>query len=184
MTDKDSVLTLLKEYGDSHSNHNMKLSKLIKNLEFLKLHGSKENNLERFLLTKDIPTSNYKTIMTIPIEDLRLKHLQHKEKNEIIQFLLKFGYKENYLRKKKYHSILKIKNDPKLYQKYERKELLSIICNDYGISPKTARNWNFQKTKNFVQKNLSHISLFKRNTDTHNYLRSLSNSLFCDIINS
>lgn len=179
MTDKDSVLILLQEYGDSISNHDTPLPTLLTNLKFLQKYGSKDNHSERALLAKNLP-SNYKLLMTEPIENLRKRHTNHQQllqKKQIIEFLLKFGYKENYLRKKKYQSLLKLQNDPKLYDKYSRKELVSVICNDYGISPKTARNWNLDKTREFLKKNYC-----KKKDNIQEYLRGLSNSLFCDIV--
>jgi hypothetical protein len=82
---KEQILELLREYGDSQSNNDTKLSVLEKNLRFLKENGTKENSEERYNLTKELGGS-YKIIMTEPIEELRMKY----QKKKMIEFLLKF----------------------------------------------------------------------------------------------
>jgi hypothetical protein len=176
---KEQILELLREYGDSQSNNDTKLSVLEKNLRFLKENGTKENSEERYNLTKELGGS-YKIIMTEPIEELRMKY----QKKKMIEFLLKFGYKESYLRKKKYDSILKLRNDPKLYEKYGRRELGNVICDNYGISRATVKNWNFEQTRDFFKRDLAknYNVLNRRKNDIQNYLRDLTSTLFCDLI--
>lgn len=179
MVDKDQLLEILRQYGDSHSNKETKLSVLQQNLRFLETHGTKENAEERYNLTKNL-TASYKVLMTEPIGELQKRHTRKK----MTDFLIKVGYKDSYLRKKKYDSILRMHNNPKIYEKYGKRELNNIICNNYGISRATVRNWNFEKTMDFFKRDLNknYSSVNRKKNDINNYLMGLTSSLFCDLI--
>lgn len=180
----------LRKYGDFHSHPDMDPKVLAKNLAFLERHGTTEDAEERGTIVKDLLTpTNYRTIMVEPIGALRLRKEREDRKNrrkEHIGELLKLGYKEKYLRKKRYESIEKMRNDPKLYEKYGKKEIGNVLVSEYGLSRSTVRSWSFGKARDFIQKDLlrnySALCAKKNKKNIRGYLSGLTNCLFYDIV--
>lgn len=156
----------------------------------------------------------YKNIMIEPLSDLEKRvsiYEYYDIRKKLINNLIVLGYKKNYLKNLRVEVLHKLLDNPTPYVKSNRKELIDLLSSIYGMSPSTLKGWNFQKIKDAFRKKMSkkygplnssgrHAidvdstinkkdipDIEPRMTNRNglsDYLRSLSNSLFCDIVYS
>lgn len=201
---KDGLIDKLREYGDPISSTCMHTRNLKNNLEFLEKHGTKENSEERaYMIAKLMKVINcnhiYKNVMTESLDHLgeRVSLYEYYDaRRKLINNLIVLGYKKNYLKNLNVETLHKLIDNPNPYVKSNRRELIDLLSSSYGMSPSTLKSWNFHKIKDAFRKKMSKKygplgeplkvvasePSYKQCGARSDYLRSLSNALFYEIV--
>ena len=201
---KGCLIEKLREYGDPISSMSMHMRNLKNNLEFLEKYGTKENSEEReYMIAKLMKVINcnhlYKNVMTESLDHLgeRVSLYEYYDaRRKLINNLIVLGYKKNYLKNLNVDTMHKLIDNPNPYVKSNRKELIDLLSSSYGMSPSTLKSWNFHKIKDAFRKKMSKkysplgepLKLvaseprYKQCGARSDYLRSLSNALFYEIV--
>ena len=207
MEQKNKIIEILREYGDSLSNVNMYQSTLNRRLKFVNTRGAKKDSTKRAELSKKISNLNnsikYDYLMTEAIENLeiRLNCLDKLHKKKVIRNKLEIlGYKKKYLQNLSLEDLERISHPN---NRKNRQEMCTILNKKEMWSKNTIDGWNTEQLKNAFKRDVQNkysplaesipkriknnqrcnFTYTRRTKTREEYLNDISNILYFELTN-